>query len=108
VVTANVDFSGSPELDGKVPPYAILGVAGEQVGIIGLVTADTPVISSPGKGLVFDSDYAAVTQAVVDELTGQGVDKIVLVTHVGLIKDQEIAAGTRGVDLIVGGTAILC
>ena len=72
VVTANVDFSGSPELAGKVPPYAILDVAGEQVGIIGLVTADTPVISSPGEGLVFDGDYAAVTQAIVDELTGPG------------------------------------
>lgn len=103
VVTANVDFSASPELAGKVPPSAILDVAGEQVGIIGLVTADTPVISSPGEGLVFDSDLVSVTQAVVDELTEQGVDKIVLVTHVGLDKDQEIAAGTRGVDLIVGG-----
>lgn len=103
VVTANVDFSGSPELAGKVPPYAILDVAGEQVGLIGLVTADTPIISSPGEGLVFDSDLVGVTQAVVDELTGQGVDKIVLVTHVGLLADQEIAAGTRGVDLIVGG-----
>ena len=32
--------------------------------IIGLVTADTPTISSPGEGLTFDGDYAAVTQAV--------------------------------------------
>lgn len=103
VVTANVDFSGSPELAGKVPPSAVIDVAGEQVGIIGLVTADTPTISSPGEGLTFDADYAAVTQAVVDDLTAQGVDKIILVTHIGLDKDKEVAAGTRGVDLIVGG-----
>ena len=97
VVTANVDFSGSPDLAGKVAPSAILEVGGEKIGIIGLVTADTPTISSPGKGLVFDGDYAAVTQKLVDELTAQGVDKIVLVTHIGLDKDKEVAAGTRGV-----------
>lgn len=103
VVTANVDFRGSPALAGKVPPAAVIEVAGEQVGIIGLVTADTPIISNPGAGLIFDGDYAAVTQARVDDLTAQGVDKIVLVTHIGLADDIEVAATTRGVDLIVGG-----
>ena len=103
VVTANVDFSGSAILDGKVQPSAILEVGDQKIGIVGLVTADTPVISSPGEGLTFDADYAAATQTVVDELTAQGVDKIILVTHIGLELDKEVAAGTRGVDLIVGG-----
>lgn len=103
VVNANIDVTGSAILDGKVKPTAILEVGGEQIGIIGLTTADTPTISSPGKGLVFDADYAAVTQKAVDDLTAQGVDKIVLVTHIGLDKDKEVAAATRGVDLIVGG-----
>lgn len=103
VVNANVDFNASPELDGKVQPTAILEVGGEQVGIIGLVTPDTPTISSPGQGLVFDSDLVGATQKAVDALTEQGVDKIVLVTHIGLDKDKEVAAGTRGVDIIVGG-----
>src|SRR5215204_6591944 len=31
VVTANVDFSGSDLLAGKIPPYTILDVGGEQV-----------------------------------------------------------------------------
>lgn len=37
VVTANVDFSESEILAGKVEPYAVLDVAGEQIGVIGLV-----------------------------------------------------------------------
>lgn len=103
VVTANVDFSESPALAGKVPPYAVLDVNGEQIGIIGLVTPDTPVISSPSAALVFSDDLVGVTQAAVDELTAQGVDKIILVTHIGLANDQAVAAGTHGVDIIVGG-----
>lgn len=103
VVTANVDFSESPVLAGKIPPYAILDVNGQQIGIIGLVTPDTPVISSPGQELVFDSDLVAVTQAMVDALTAEGVNKIVLVTHIGLDNDKIVAAGTHGVDIIVGG-----
>lgn len=103
VVNANIDFSKSAELAGKVPPYAVLEVDGQKIGIIGLVTPDTPVISSPGKDLVFNADLVGVTQSVVNELTAQGVDKIVLVTHIGLNADREVAAGTRGVDVIVGG-----
>ncbi len=103
VVNANVDFSQSTVLAGKVPPYAVLEVADQQIGIIGLVTPDTPTISSPGADLVFNADLVGATQAVVDELTQQGVNKIILVTHIGLESDREVAAGTRGVDVIVGG-----
>lgn len=103
VVTANVDFSASELLAGKIPPYAIIDVNGEQVGIIGLVTPDTPFASSPSDDLVFSDDLAGVTQAAVDELTAQGVNKIILVTHIGLNFDMEVAAATTGIDVIVGG-----
>ena len=103
VVNANVDFSASEFLAGKIPPYAILDVTGEQIGIIGLVTPETPFLSSPSDDLVFDDDLVGVTQQVVDELTAQGVNKIILVTHIGLDADQEVAAETTGVDIIVGG-----
>jgi 5'-nucleotidase/UDP-sugar diphosphatase len=103
VVTANVDFSESEILAGKVQPYVVLDVNGEQVGIIGLVTPDATIISSPGEDLVFSSDLAGVTQTAVDELTAQGVNKIILVTHIGLDNDRVVAQNTTGVDIIVGG-----
>lgn len=103
VVTTNVDFSESEILAGKVQPYVILDVNGEQVAIIGLVTPDTPFLSSPGDELVFNDDLAGATQTAVDEITATGTNKIILVTHIGLDADLEVAQNTTGVDIIVGG-----
>ena len=103
VVTSNVDFSASEILAGKVQPYAVVEVGGRQIGIIGLVTPDTPTISSPGDDLVFSADLIGSTQTAVDALTEQGVNIIILVTHIGLDADREVAAGVTGIDVIVGG-----
>ncbi len=103
VVTANVDFSESPDLAGLIDPYTILDVNGEQVGIIGLVTPESDILSSPGDELVFNNDLIGVTQQYVDELTAQGVNKIILVTHIGIDADQIVAQGVSGVDVVVGG-----
>jgi 5'-nucleotidase / UDP-sugar diphosphatase len=102
-VTANVDFSASEFLADKVEPYTVIEVNGEQIGVIGLVTPETPILSSPSADLVFNDDLVGVTQQYVDELTAQGVNKIILVTHIGLQADQMVAAGVSGVDIIVGG-----
>lgn len=103
VVTANVDFSGSEDLADMINPYVVLDVGGDQVGIIGLVTPESDILSSPGPELVFDHDLIAVTQAAVDELTAMGVNKIILVTHIGYNADVEVAQGVSGVDVVVGG-----
>lgn len=103
VVSANVDFSAEPLLAGKVAPYTVLTVGDQQIGVIGLTTPEAPTISSPGAALVFNADLAGVAQAAVDELTAQGVNKIILLTHVGFEVDHALAAAVRGVDVIVGG-----
>ena len=103
VVTANVDFSESEILADLIDPYAILDVGGESIGIIGLVTPETDILSSPGPELVFEHDLIAVTQGAVDELTEAGVNKIVLLTHIGYAADLEVAQGVSGVDVVVGG-----
>jgi 5'-nucleotidase / UDP-sugar diphosphatase len=103
VVTANVDFSQSPLLADKVDPYVILEVGDQQIGIIGLVTPETEILSSPGPELVFDYDLVGVTQRMVDELTEQGVNKIILLTHIGYDADVEVAQNVSGVDVVVGG-----
>ncbi len=103
VLSANIDFSASPHLAGKVAPYAVLDVNGEQVGVIGLLTEDTTNKSRPGAELVFSDDYSGITQQYVDELTAQGVNKIILLTHMGLGLDMRVANEVTGVDVIVGG-----
>jgi 5'-nucleotidase / UDP-sugar diphosphatase len=101
LVTANVTFG--PDLSEKIKPYAILEVAGEKIGVIGLTPPDTAILSSPGPDVAFSDDLVGKTQAIVDELAGQGVNKIVLVTHIGLAADQDLASKVSGVDIIVGG-----
>lgn len=103
ILAANLDASASPLLADKVQPYTILEVGGQQIGVIGLVTADTVGISSPGPELVFSDDYATIVNGIVDELEAEGINKIILVTHTGINADQEFAAQLSGVDVFVGG-----
>jgi 5'-nucleotidase/UDP-sugar diphosphatase len=49
------------------------------------------------------SDPIAAVQGEVDKLTAQGVNKIIVLSHSSYVVDQQVAAGTTGVDVIVGG-----
>ena len=90
VVNNNIDFSQSTDLAGKVQPYVILDVGGQQIGVTGLITPETPTSSSPGDELVFGDDLVGSAQAAVDEMTGINVDR-------------EIIPQLSGVDIVVGG-----
>jgi 5'-nucleotidase len=103
VLAANIGFDESPDLAGLVLPYTILEVDGEQIGVIGITTADTLFESSPGAELVWNDDYIAVANAAAEELTAQGVNKIVLLTHTGIGVDVAIIEGLVGVDVVLGG-----
>ncbi|MEF2231213.1 MAG: 5'-nucleotidase C-terminal domain-containing protein [Pseudodesulfovibrio sp.] len=102
VLAANVSAPGVPALAARLRPYVILFVGGERVGVVGLTTGDTKFTSSPGPGVSF-ADEAATARARVAELTALGVDKVILLTHVGLDNDRKLAAAVPGVDVIVGG-----
>ncbi|MFN8379321.1 MAG: 5'-nucleotidase C-terminal domain-containing protein [Anaerolineae bacterium] len=103
VVSANITVAEGNPLEGKMVPYAVLDVNGQQIGVIGLTTAETPLLSSPGEGVTFSDAYAQDVQAVADELTAQGINKIVLLTHLGYGVDVDLASQISGVDVIVGG-----
>ncbi len=101
VVTANVTFG--PDLADKIKPYAVVEVNGEKIGIIGLTPPDTGILSSPGADVSFNADLTGVVQGYVDELTGMGVNKIIVLSHIGLQADKALAASVTGLDIIVGG-----
>lgn len=101
VVVTNVDFSDSPELDGKVKPYIIIEIDGEQIGIIGVTQGDSRIRPIPE--LKFDTNYETVVQTAVDALTEEGVNKIILISHLGYFNDLDLATRVSGVDVIVGG-----
>ncbi|MBY3599041.1 5'-nucleotidase C-terminal domain-containing protein [Rhizobium bangladeshense] len=102
VVTANVKASTASKLGDRIKPSLVLDVGGQKIGIVGAVTNDTPELSSPGPNVTIADDVETITSAVQD-LKGQGVNKIIALTHVGYPRDLAIIAKIPDVDVVVGG-----
>ncbi len=83
--------------------YSIFEVGGVKVGVFGLTTVDTPIVTHPKNviGLKF-LDPAPVAAKMVEALRGQ-VDIIVCLSHLGFDVDKALAAAVPGIDVIVGG-----
>ena len=86
----------------KYKPYIVKEFGGEKVAIVSVLASDTDETSSPGKDVLFADEIGYLKDAV-KEIEATGVNKIVLLSHVGYVKDQEIAKAVDGIDVIVGG-----
>jgi 5'-nucleotidase len=102
VLSANIDASTDSELAGRIKPYTVLDIGGEKIGVVGYTTEDTAVLSNPGPNVKFNPTESSV-QTSVDELTAQGINKIVAVSHAGFDKDRQVAERVTGLDVIVAG-----
>ena len=102
VISGNIDVSGSNILAGQVYNHIVLEVGGQRIGIISALAGDTVETSSPSDAVIFTPEVASLSTDVA-ALQGEGVTKIIALTHVGLPKDMEIAAAVDGIDAIVGG-----
>ena len=102
VVTANVKATAASKLGDRIKPSLVLDVGGQKIGIVGAVTNDTPELSSPGPNVTIADDVQSITAAVQD-LKGQGVNKIIALTHVGYPRDLALIAKIPDVDIVVGG-----
>ena len=102
VLSANIDVSGEPALADSIRKSAIVEIGGERIGIVSVLAEDTPETSSPGPNIVFNPIVDSA-QAEIDRLTGEGVNKIIVLSHVGLPADRRLAEELRGADVIVGG-----
>jgi len=102
VVSANVVPTDQSKLKGKFTPSLVLDVGGQKIGIVGGVTRDAAELSSPGPNLKIEEDVASMT-AEVEKLKGQGVNKIIALTHIGYPRERDVIAKIPGVDAVVGG-----
>jgi 5'-nucleotidase len=102
VVSANIETAEESELAGLIEPYTVLEVGGEQIGVIGYTTEETALLSSPGANVTF-SEIEDSVRTAVEDLTAQGIDKIIGLSHAGFGKDREVAAAVDGLDVIVAG-----
>jgi 5'-nucleotidase / UDP-sugar diphosphatase len=102
IIGGNFDTSADPDLKGLPKGVIVLNVGGDQVAVVGALTVDTPEIASPGPNVTFESvvDYVSGAVGALEEA---GIDKIVVLTHIGYEVDKQLAAAVPGIDVIVGG-----
>ncbi|HLZ09959.1 MAG TPA: metallophosphoesterase, partial [Chloroflexota bacterium] len=103
IVSANLDVARSRELKDLIKAFTIVPIGGQRIGVIGLTTVDTKNNSHPGKTIGFDPDYVTCVQKAADELGKMGVNKIVVLSHIGLDEDRKLAAKVSKIAAIVGG-----
>ncbi|BBK36039.1 hypothetical protein STAQ_11170 [Allostella sp. ATCC 35155] len=96
----------------KIAPATIITVNGEQIGVVGATTPELERISSPGDTEVMDPGagtqdmqaLAQILQPTIDALLAQGIDKIILVSHLQQLGlEQQLAPLLKGVDIIIAG-----
>ena len=103
--------TASDSNDPKIAPATIIERDGEQIGVVGATTQLIASISSTGNiddvsnpGTNDMPALAGVLQPVVDALKAQGINKIILVSHLQQIAlETELGGLLNGVDIIVAG-----
>ena len=108
VLAANVTRNGKAVFD----KTAVIEKNGVKVGVFGLATPETSYKTNPNnvKGVDFGDKDEIIkdAQKAVDELTEEGCDIVVALTHLGIDKDSEVksydvAENVKGLDLVIDG-----
>ena len=124
-LSANLDFSTDSNLaelvvdagqEASTVPNSITSsvvittASGEKVGVVGITTPQLDTLSSPGDvGIAPETPtdivaLTAIVQEVVDALTSEGVNKIILTGHLQQLEvDEAMASMLRDVDIIISG-----
>jgi 5'-nucleotidase len=102
VLMSNADVSGETQLSERIRKSVVIERAGERIGLVGLTPQNTPELASPGPNVTF-MDPAEAVAAEVERLTAEGVNKIVVLSHSGMMVDMRVAQAVPGIDVIVGG-----
>ncbi len=104
----NVYVKNSEKIQNKLQNYTIEEINGHKYGIIG--TAPIDLISRLRQGTLTENlqvhtldQTIKQVQKDADELKAQGIDKIILLSHIGYEGDVLLARATDGIDIILGG-----
>jgi 5'-nucleotidase/UDP-sugar diphosphatase len=93
---------GGTVLAGHCVPTLVRDYDGLKVGYFSLMTEELPLVTSAGEVALARGNIDAARSAV-DELTRDGAELIVGLTHIGEDEDREVAAAVPGIDIIFGG-----
>lgn len=105
ILTANVDFSDPTiaALENYVDAYTIKEFGDLKIGIFGLTTPATNLLSNPSPAVVSE-DIVAIAATMVGTLrTVENCDVVIFLSHLGVALDQAIVSYVPGINVIVGG-----
>jgi 5'-nucleotidase/UDP-sugar diphosphatase len=102
ILCANLEIQ-DPELRSAIKPSTLLNLSGIEVGLFGLIAPDLDRMTKVAEGLSADADVEAVASEQVSHLRSRGADLIIAISHMGSVRDEDLARKVSGIDLIVGG-----
>jgi len=85
-----------------IHPYFIKQAGAVKVGIFGLTTPMTNLLSQPSPAFI-DTNFIPIAASLVDTLKAKGCTVIVCLSHLGVQLDQVLASYVPGINVIVGG-----
>ncbi len=108
-LAANAKTPINSEFYNNVQKSSVIEVNGHKYGIVGLLPFDLETVTGGNEekteGIKAESieNSIKIVNEETKKLAEQGVDKIILVSHIGNDNDKKIAPMLHGVDVIVGG-----
>lgn len=108
LLACNINIKSENPLSKKVEKSYIEEINGHKYGVVGATPTD--LISRLKYGKLFEkNDVHPIDQTIkdvqaeVDKFKSQGIDKIILLSHLGYGYDRKVAEATDGIDIIIGG-----
>ena len=104
----DVEKFNKTDLSQFIKKSEIIDVNGQKIGLLGTTPVDLadrathPDYHKDCKAFDLETTTKLVQQEV-DKLREQGVNKIIMLSHLGIARDKEVAENTQGIDVIVGG-----
>lgn len=108
IVCANYDFTGTP-VEGIVKPYTIIKRNGIKIGIFGVSPVLQGLVSAENcKGVAFLDPIEKGNEVAAYLKEKEKCDVVICLSHLGWdikpeIDDEQFIAGTRNIDLVLGG-----
>ena len=104
------DAQEAPPAAGSLAASVIITLGDERIGVVGVTTPHLTRLTGVGGISVAPADsadmdeLASIVQRAVDQITGKGVNKVILLAHMQrLALEKELASKLVDVDIVVGG-----
>lgn len=87
-LSADIDFYAEPAIAPLVKPYLFKEIHSEKVAIIGVITESMPQTTLQAGKVAFKDAVESVRKQVI-VLEAQGINKIIMLSHLGYQQDRE-------------------